>query len=84
MSLKVLTAENICVTLTDLTDWSLFTKQLTLQPVFTVEPSDVEIEEGHHLILECHALSFPVATYQWFKLNQARAGLVNTIIRLEQ
>ncbi|KAL5247699.1 hypothetical protein ACHWQZ_G019551 [Mnemiopsis leidyi] len=40
-----------------------------MPPVFTVEPSDVEIEEGHHLFLECHALSFPVATYQWFKIN---------------
>eukprot|EP00116_Pleurobrachia_bachei_P017300 sb/3477562/ len=32
------------------------------QPIFTVEPSDIEAEEGHHVILECHVVSFPVAT----------------------
>ena len=46
----------------------LYLKTL-LQPFFTVEPSDVEVEEGHHLIMECHALSFPVATYHWYKLH---------------
>ena len=40
------------------------------QPIFTVEPSDSEVEEGHHLILECHALSFPIANYLWYKVNE--------------